>query len=927
MSRIYKLKVNHITNPIGYNFDRLNLSFDVLEEPPFQGASFHLQISTDELFDNISYEEDISLENRANIEVEQLTLAPQTRYFWKITARLLNGVIEESERAYFETGLMKEFSADFITPSFQDEHPVLFRSFKINKAVKNARLYISGLGLYEAYINGNKIGDEYLAPYCNDYDEFIQYQTYPLLDLQTGENSISVLLGNGWYKGKFGLNQKSNIYGDKFLCIAELHVEYCDGEKEVIQTDNTWSAKKSFILDSNIYDGEYIDLRKQVDEGIFSVDTVNYDKSRVVERKSLPVVVKDEIIPSLLTNSSGEQILDFGQNMVGFVEFEHHVNEGEKIHLRFGEILQDDHFYQDNLRTAKAEFVVISDGKKNTTRSHFTFYGFRYVKVEGIKQVNPNDFKGKVIYSDLERTGYIKTSDEKINQLIQNALWGQKGNFLDVPTDCPQRDERLGWTADAQVFTATACFNMDSLPFYEKYLHDLKVDQAHFNGGLPNYSPSFKESIPAGSVWGDAATIIPSKLYEFYGDQNLLTKSYPLMKDYVDYVHRIDEETGSTRLYQTGFHFGDWLAQDGMSEQSLKGATDDYYIASVYYYYSATLVSEAADVLGYQDDVRYYSDLATEIKQAIINEYFSPNGRLTIDTQTGYVLSLAFDIYIDKAKIINGLKNRLKKDYYRIKTGFVGTPLICSVLADHGLEEEAYRLLFEQDHPSWLYAVNLGATTIWERWNSVLEDGAISGTNMNSLNHYAYGSIVEFIYSRIAGLQSTEPGFKSVAFKPTPHFQLKEIDCTYHSVSGVYAIKWSIDLQGYLEIAIRKPLNTEASLTLPNYSADLEILTGKGSFISEDILTIDSNEFTCRYKPTVDYNCPYSKKSVILDLMKNQEAKEIIKEKMPVFYSFVNGENDEFISSTLEETAFLPMCFTEPNVVEEVNVQLKSIRV
>lgn len=920
MYQIYQLKCNRIVNPIGYQFKRLSFSFEVDKTYDIQ-SNLRIQISENEDFNKITKQVLAPLNKRFGVSVDAGFLEAKTRYYW----RIVNESETLSTTAYFETGLQNPFEADFIMSEDQEVHPEFHKTFELKRPAKSARLYVTGVGLYEAYLNDEKVGDEYLTPYCNDYDVFIQYQTYEVKDLRLGYNHLKVMLGNGWYKGEFGLEQKAHIYGDQFGFLLELHITYDDGDVDIVKSDTSWSALTSPIVTSNIYDGETQNYN--MNQQSLTLKINNALKEKVTERISLPVKEKHVLSPELIINDRGEQLLDFKQNMVGFVRVNHKLAKQQKMSLSYGEILQNGYFYQDNLRTADATYTVIGDGQTKQYRSHFTFFGFRYVKVNGLIEVNPSDFEGVVLYSDLEDTGNIRTSNDLLNQLFENAKWGQRGNFLDVPTDCPQRDERLGWTADAQVFSKTACYNMDSLPFYEKYVNDLLIDQQHFNGGLPNYSPSFKESIEAGSVWGDAATIIPLNLYHFYGDRQLLAQHYPLMKQYVNRVIERDQSHGDNRLFDDGFHFGDWLAQDGMSPQSLKGGTDDTYIASMYYYYSLGLVSEAAGILNEVEDNMRFNRYQEEVKQAILNEYFSPTGRLTIDTQTGYILALYMGVYRDQDKIIQGLKERLKKDYYRIKTGFVGTPLACKVLIEHGLIEEAYRMLFESDHPSWLYQVKMGATTIWERWNSVLPDGSISGTNMNSLNHYAYGSVIECVYENIVGLRPLKPGFSEVIVKPTPHHELKHVAMQYHSPFGEYVVKWKLLDHCRFELEVSAPLGAKVQVKLPDYDGDFKLIEGSIERHRDDCFTITSSSFHCQYLMNKNHLHPYSKNSVILDLLNHQEAREVLQIYAPQLYTFVTGENDEFTPSRMSEITYLPMCYTPAPVVEQIDQALKKIKV
>ena len=507
------------------------------------------------------------------------------------------------------------------------------------------------------------------------------------------------------------------------------------------------------------------------------------------------------------------------------------------------------------------------------------------MKVSGIGKVTPEDFTGRAVYSEMEQTGEIITGNRKINRLFENTMWGLKSNFLDMPTDCPQRDERLGWTGDAQVFCRTAGYHMDTRAFYQKFLHDLRLDQVKNDGKVPIYLPN---NLPGAtsSVWSDVAAFMPYMLYEYYGDKHALERNYPMMKDWVDSITREDEKRGARHLWDFGFHFGDWLALDGATEQSNRGRTDSTYIASVYYYASTRYVAEAAKILGRKEEGTYRT-LAGKIYQALLDEFYSPGGRLTVDTQTGYILALRFGIYRDKDKMISGLKSRIKNDCYRIKGGFVGATMMNTVLAENGMSDLAYDFLFFEKFPGWLYEVNLGATTIWERWNSVLPDGKISGTGMNSLNHYAYGSVAEFLYRHAAGIIPTEPGFRKVRFEPKPDIRLGRMKCSYESASGRYVSGWEIRQDGSLNIHFEVPFGAAALIVLPDSKHEpIEVTAGQYDFT---------------YMPERDYRVLYGGDTRLELLAEHPEAKKVLETYVPQVIPAVKSGNIEELSKTLNE--------------------------
>ncbi|MBE0689895.1 MAG: family 78 glycoside hydrolase catalytic domain, partial [Anaerolineae bacterium] len=521
-------------------------------------------------------------------------------------------------------------------------------------------------------------------------------------------------------------------------------------------------------------------------------------------------------------------VLDMGQIMTGWIRFRTKAQAGTRIHLQFGEVLQGGNFFRDNLRTARADYTYIADGAEAVVEPYFTFYGFRYVKISGWDgALNIDDFTGCVVYSQMDTIGEIETSNEKVNQLIKNAMWGQKGNFLDIPTDCPQRDERLGWTGDAQIFVGTACFNMDVDAFFSKYLYDLAKEQSKLGGMVPFIVPMANLKRGGSSAWGDAATVVPWTVYEVYGDIDILEQQFESMCAWVDYIREIDDASGGRRLWTEGFHFGDWLALDGSDPVSRRGGTPEDFIASAFYCYSARLAARAAAFLGKMEKADVYGRLSAEVKAAIQKEYFTENGRLAIPTQTGYLLALYMDLVPDGylERVQKDFVLRLTYDNLHLRTGFVGTPYLCRVLSNIGADDLAYTLLLNEDFPSWLYAVNLGATTIWERWNSLNPDGTISSTGMNSLNHYAYGSIVEWMYRDMCGLNPSSgdddvTGFRHARIAPKPDKSLQWARARYRSAAGFYESGWRFDEVGQLTLEIAIPFNAAATVVLPGAQLD-----------------------------------------------------------------------------------------------------------
>lgn len=940
--KITNLKTNRIINPLGFDLGKPSLSFITCDTNAIKQIATQVQVAYDREFVDVVFDSGKSEEIDSVAFELPVELKPCTRYYWRVTVWADNGDVATSEVAWFETAKMEEsWSGKWITPDLDSKiHPILSKEFNIEKPLKSARAYVCGLGLYEMNINGIKCGQEYLAPNFNAYNKWLQYQTYDITDtLVQGENIIDVSLGNGLYKGRFGFDSAENIYGDKFALICEIVINFEDGTSVIVNSDETWKARKSKVLDSNIYDGEVYDATFN-EVTTYEVKAVDLGLNKLKARLSLPVKIKERLKPiEVITTPAGETVLDLGQNMVGWIEFKTKAPKGSEIILEYGELLQEGNFYRDNLRTAKAEFKYIANGEEAVVRPQFTFYGFRYVKVSGWHgQVNADDFTGCVLYSDMEVTGHIETSNPLVNRLFLNALWGQKGNFLDTPTDCPQRDERMGWTGDAQVFSGTASFNMDTFAFFSKYGYDLGCEQEHREGMVPMVVPAANVGGGGSSAWGDAATIIPWNVYLQYGDKKILEQQFESMKGWVDYIKKADDNSGSKRLWTTGFHFGDWLALDGDNPSMPTGGTDIAFISSAYYCYSSMIVAKAAKVLGKEELAKEYEELSNEVREAIRDEYFSKNGRITINTQTALIVSLFMDLVPEgkRERIANDLREKLKNDKNHLKTGFVGTPYFCKVLSENGCNDLAYTLLLNKDYPSWLYAVTMGATTIWERWNSVLPNGKISGTDMNSLNHYAYGSIVEWMYRYMAGINPVEdkPGFRHIKLAPQPDYRLKYAKASYNSAVGLYESQWEISEEGNLSFKFVVPFNSSASLILPKGKLENVKVNGKSlkeaelnaSQSGENVaVELTSGSYEFYYVPEVAYVKYYSTNCSYNELVENEETKKLLSEELPMMLPHHMAEKVGFKSP--RELCHMPFFHVSMECLDKLDEKLNKIKI
>jgi alpha-L-rhamnosidase len=566
------------------------------------------------------------------------------------------------------------------------------------------------------------------------------------------------------------------------------------------------------------------------------VVNLNHSKEILIAPQGVPVKAIEEIVPvKLFTTPNDELVYDLGQNMVGWVKLKVKGKKGDVITLKFAEVLdKEGNFYIDNLRAAKVTDVYILKGDgEEIYEPKFTFHGFRFVQLVGFPgTAGIENITGVVIHSAMEPAGTFACSDPLINQLQKNIQWGQKGNFLDVPTDCPQRDERLGWTGDAQVFSPTAAFNFDVSAFYTKWTKDIAADQLP-DGKVPHVIPDVLNGGGGSTAWADAALIVPWTTYLSYGDKRILEVQYPSMKKWVDYM---TARAGDDFLWTNDGHFGDWLAFASTNSDYTGATTEKDLIATAYYSYSSGLLAKIAKILGKNEDAEKYTKLSGNIKKAFVNEFVAPSGRLVSHTQTAYLLAIAFDLLPENLvpKAANYLAGDVRK-FKHLTTGFVGTPLLCKTLSDQGFEDLAFMLLNRKEYPSWLYPVTQGATTIWERWDGQKPDGTFQDVGMNSFNHYAYGAIGEWLYNYVAGIQIDEkaPGYKHFLLAPHPGGGLTNAGATHQSLYGEIKSSWKIEGDN-LVYEVKVPGNTTASVTLP--SAQLEKVMVNTASLKDDKL-------------------------------------------------------------------------------------------
>ena len=789
------------------------------------------------------------VESENSVNVEYLGPEPESmqRFYWQVRVWDNNGNVSKwSELAFWEMGILKPelWTASWISmpdePETEDSKPAQFfrKEFNLGKKVKSARVYVTSKGTYQLFINGEKVSADLFAPGWTTYNQRIQYQTYDITSMIQSKNAVGVMVGDGWFRGKIA---KNLLYGDKLALILQLKIVYTDGTSDLITTDNTWKVGTGPILASDIYDGETYDARLEIpgwnkpgfnDSKWKNAIMGNDSKEVLVAECGDPVRAIHEIQPiKILTTPKGEVVFDMGQNMVGWVRLKVRGNKGDKVILKFAEVLdKDGNFYTENLRAAKCTdtYFLKGDGEE-IHEPYFTFHGFRFVQIEGLNKMPELDqITGVVIHSEMTPTGTFVCSDSLINQLQQNIQWGQKGNFLDVPTDCPQRNERLGWTGDAQVFSPTAAFNFNVAAFYTKWLRDLAADQLP-DGKVPDVIPDVRFGRGGSTAWADAAIVVPWNTYLAYNDKRILEEQYASMKGWVDYM---TSRAGDDFLWTDDKHYGDWLAFATTSSSYPGATTEKDLIATAYYKYSSGLLAKIAKILGKQADAEKYAKLSGNIKKAFQQEFITPNGRLISHTQTAYSLALSFDLLPED--LISPAAEYLAQDVRKMKhltTGFVGTPLLCESLSAHGYENLAYMLLNRKEYPSWLYPVTQGATTIWERWDGQKPDGTFQNAGMNSFNHYAYGAIGEWMYTNIAGIKidPANPGYKHFFLEPHPGGGLTYAKSEHLSMYGKISSSWKMEGQNTI-YDFEIPPNTTATVILPGDNSKKELGSGKYTF-------------------------------------------------------------------------------------------------
>ncbi|NLO83936.1 MAG: family 78 glycoside hydrolase catalytic domain [Clostridiales bacterium] len=769
-------------------------------------------------------------------------LKPFRQYEVKVLATSTNGETATKSASFTAGRLDTPWQAKWITDASYDfpektsPKPMTFRTRVAVKAeIKRAWFTSTALGVYEIMLNGSKVGNDYFAPGLTSYEHQIQYQTYPVTAQLQKHNTIVAIVVGGWAVGSFNYVRKNKISADHQAFLCELHIEYANGTSEVIVSDESWevSEEGNFLM-AEWYDGETYDAR-------IDLDAISWKKANITKPRGTPRLIADYGSPvraqgtmkpiSCMTAKSGELIYDFGQNFAGIVSAKLKGRHGQEVIFRHSEVLVDGELFVKSLRTAKSSASYICIEGEQSYSPRFTYMGFRYVGVSGIKEEDLQ-LTAIVLHSDFDEVGSFECSNDMINQLQSNIRWGGKSNFVDIPTDCPQRDERQGWTGDIAVFAQTACYNFDMSRFFDKWLLDMRAEQGK-GGGIPMVIPRAGDSWPilANSCWGDSCVLVPWAEYLARGNKELLRKQYPTIKKFLKaakwWSGFLSVLPNNKYIWQFPFHFGDWCAPD---ETVTKWMAKGKWVGTAYFANSCKLTAQIAEILGEKEDAKDYLALSQKIANAYRKVFTDQKGKLKKEFQTAYVLPLYFEMTEgeESKQMSANLAALVRKAGNHLTTGFTGTPYLLFALCDHGHVDAAYDLLLQDTCPSWLYEVKAGGTTIWERWDALRPDGTVnvgdltgrkgdeeSNGGMVSFNHYANGAVGDFLYRRVAGIEATSGGFKTFQIKPILGGGITSAKGTISTPYGLVMSSWVIQ-ENTFRIDVTVPVSSTCQLTLPN---------------------------------------------------------------------------------------------------------------
>lgn len=852
------LKVNRLSDPLGISPDKSPTLSWVLSSKNRNTIQTAYEVEVASGGKTVWSSGRVESDNSAFVKYEG-PLSPDTRYNWSVRVWDNHGKVSKKATGFWSTGLRPDDWRAKWVGKVGNNTPIKLRgSLKASRPVRRATAYVSAHGFYEASLNGKSLGEDLLTPGWTSYEKRLQYQAYDVTSLlKSGLNEVHATLAPGWYSSGMGWGDPSKRYryGDEIFLLFQINVEYTDGTREQLCSDETWEMSPCEVTFASIYDGETID--HTVQDSWSEVEAYLLPCDALIPTVNEPVRRRMTLKPvAVITTPKGEKVIDFGQNIVGWEKVRLRGAPGDTVIVRHAEVLDENgNFYTVNLREAKTTSTyVLEGGSEELFEPTFTFYGFRYISVEGLSgELNPDDFEAVAISSGFEDIGHFACSNETINQLQHNIEWSFHDNFVDIPTDCPQRDERLGWTGDAQVFFRTASFLGNVGNFFDKWLADLSADQRE-DGRIPRVIPDIFQSSNSrtdATGWADCCTIIPWNHYMAYGDVSVLENQYPCMKAWVDLC--ISRTRDNDWLLRQGDHYGDWLFWSKNNDRDGQSAvTSKDLIAQCFFANSLRIVVESARVLGRTADVSYYEGVLSKVRKAYMDEYVTPNGLISSNTQTAYVLALKFhmipSVMNDRAseRLVANISSY--KDH--MTTGFLGTPYICEVLTDNGHSDVAYKLLLQKTCPSWIYPISLGATTIWERWDSMRKDGSIPDNGMNSFNHYSFGAIGDWLYRSAVGIRETSPGYKTILIRPHTGGGFEWMEASTITPYGKVSAKWTAFNDDLTSLDVEIPVNTNAEVILPAFSSRViscDDKTVKGSQIPGGLISFKLGSGSYRF--------------------------------------------------------------------------------
>lgn len=831
------------SSPLSVGVPRPRLSWRIEHAPlGFSQVAYELEATTDD-----SRTQTAVLESCQQVLVSWPFESLTSRQKVQVRVRVSDGSnwSNWSDPLRFETGLLSsdDWQASFISPigigGMDSPAPTVFTTVNLERPIRSARLYATAHGVYKVQVNGVPADDTVLAPGWTSYPHRLRYHAYNVTDLlHPGRNDLSATLGNGWYRGHLAWEGRRALYGSRLAFCGQLEIEYADGVTETISTDENWQARESHIVADDLYDGCTIDFTR--DDRVVPphpVEVIDSGTEHLVAPTGPSIRQTGTLAAQRIwTSPSGKTLVDFGQNAAGWVRIKARgLESGTTVTVRHAEVLENDELGTRPLRKAKAtDTYTVADGAEVILEPEFTIHGFRYAQIEGIVAPAPEDIEMIIVGTDLERTGWFDCSDPMLNRLHENVVWSERANFIDIPTDCPQRDERLGWTGDINVFSPTALSLFDVSGLLASWLRDLAAEQ-YPDGGVPHVipNPTFEVAIdPPTATWGDASVIVPWNVYLATGDINVLQAQFDSMRRWVDCVTGLLSDHG---LWDKGFQFGDWLDPTAPPDRPGEAKTDNGVVATACFAHCAALLADAALVIGAMDSARQYRMLSDRVRASFIHAYVTEEGRIVSDSQTAYAMAMEWNLLnTDKQRqfAAQRLAELVQANGFHVATGFVGTPLICDALTHAGHADLAMRMLMQTECPSWLYPVTMGATTIWERWDSMLPDGTINPGEMTSFNHYSLGAVADWMHRTIAGLIPLEPAWRRIAIDPLPFTQLEHVSFRHISPYGPIEVSWR-----------RQGADIEVSASIPVG------VTAEVRFLSSEQMEISHGKYRWTYQP------------------------------------------------------------------------------